>query len=102
MYTNLDNDFGSEAVKAEKDPYSLSRNISKEFVLEALGIGLKYNLFFFSDKYYLQIKVVAMGTKVAPILATLVMAYFWLRLDEKTERKIRPEFRKDFEQQWSR
>ena len=43
-----------------------------------------------------------MGTKLAPTYATLVMAYLELRLYEKIEKKFGQEFRKDFEEQWSR
>ena len=104
MYTNLDNDFGREAINfwLEKDPDGLPRNILKEFVPDALGVVLECNVFFFNNKYYLQIKGSAMGTKVAPTYAALVMAYLELRLYEKIEEKFGQEFRKEFEEQWGR
>ena len=63
IYTNLDNDFGRKAINIwlEKDPDGLPRNIPKEFVLDTLGIVLECNVFFFNNKYYLQIKGCAMG-----------------------------------------
>ena len=90
MYTNLDNDLGLEAINVwlEKDPDDLPRNIPKEFVLDALGIVLECDVFFFNNKYYLQIKGCAMGTKLAPTYATLVMAYLELRLYDKVEEKF--------------
>ena len=58
MYTNINNDLRKEVINywLEKDPDSLPRNISKEFILEALGIVLESNVFFFDNRYYLQIK----------------------------------------------
>ena len=104
MYTKLDNDLGRDAINfwLEKDPDGLPRNIPKEFVLDALGIVLECYVFFFNNKYYLQIKGCTMGTKLAPTYAILVMAYLELRLYEKIEEKFGQEFRKEFEKQWSR
>ena len=104
VYTNLDNDLGRQAINLwlEKDPDGLPRNIPTEFVLDALGIVSESHVFFFNNKYYLQIKGCAMGTKLAPTYATLVMAYLELRLFEKIEEKFGQEFRREFEEQWGR
>ena len=104
MYTNLDNDLWREVINfwLEKDPNDLPRNIPKEFVLDALGILLECNVFFFNNKYYLQIKGCTMGAKLAPTYATLVMAYLELRLYVKIEEKFGQEVRKEFEEQWGR
>ena len=104
MYTNINNDLGKEVINywLEKDPDSLPRNISKEFILEALGIVLECNVFFFDNRYYLQIKGMAMGTKLAPTYATLVMGYLELKLYDKIEEKFGTEFSKHFKEEWIR
>ena len=104
MYTNINNDLGKEAINywIEKDPDSLPRNIFKEFILEALGIVLECNVFFFYNRYYLRIKSTAMGTKLAPTYATLVMGYLELKLYDKIEEKFGTEFSKRFKEEWMR
>ena len=104
MYTNINNDLGKEAINywLEKDPDSLPRNISKEFILEALGIVLECNVFFFDNRYYLQIKGTGMGTKLALTYATLVMGYLELKLYDKIEEKFGTEFSKRCKEEWMR
>ena len=104
MHTNINNNLGKEVINywLEKDPVSLPRNISKEFILEALGIALKCNVFFFDNGYYLQIKGMVMGTKLALTYATLVMGYLELKLSDKIEEKFRTEFSKHFKEEWMR
>ncbi len=51
--------------------------------VESLDIILKLNVFYFNGKYYQQIKGIAMGTKVAPTYATLVLGYLEEKLYEK-------------------
>ena len=101
MYTNINNDLGKEAINywLEKDPDSLPRNIFKEFILEALGIVLESNVFFFDTRYYLQIKDTAMGTKLAPTYATLVMGYLELKLYDKIEEKFGTEISERFKKE---
>jgi hypothetical protein len=53
------------------------------FILDALDIILKRNVFYFNDKFYQQIKGTAMGTKVAPTYATLVLGFLEETLYEK-------------------
>ena len=46
-----------------------------KFILSALSICLHNNNFTFDNSYYTQIKGIAMGSKFAPILANLFMAF---------------------------
>ena len=65
MYTNINNDVGYEAIRfwQEKHPELTPRNISKDFILDALKLVLEFNMFHFNNKLYLQIKGTAMETK---------------------------------------
>ena len=47
----------------------------RNFILEGLTLILENNNFCFNGKYYKQIKGTAMGTKVAPVYATLTLGY---------------------------
>ena len=77
MCTNINHNLAKEAVEywLSTHPEFLPRNISKEFVLEALAIVLEFNTFTYNGRFYLQIPGISMGTKVASTLATLAMAY---------------------------
>ena len=72
MYTNINNDLGYEAIRfwLEKHPELTPRDISKDFILDALKLVLEFNMFHFNNKIYLQIRGTAMGTKCAPVYAT--------------------------------
>jgi hypothetical protein len=63
---------GIEAISfwIDKHQGALQTRISKECILEGIKLVLENNFFFFDNKYYLQIKGTAMGTKVAPTYAT--------------------------------
>ena len=89
MYTNIDNQLGVEAITywVSKNPYLLPRNLSKDFIINSLKIVLEYNTFTFDTGYYIQVRGTAMGTKVAPTYATLVMGFIEIRLYEKIEEK---------------
>ena len=83
MYTKINNDLGYEAIRfwLEKLPELTPRNISKDFILDALV--LEFNMFHFNNKIYLQLRGTGMGTKCAPVYVTLVMAYLELQLYKK-------------------
>ena len=89
MYTNINNDLGYEAIRfwLEKHPELTPRNISKDFILN-LKLVLEFNMFHFNNKIYLQIRGIAMGTKCAPVYATLVMAYLELQLYQKIKQNF--------------
>jgi hypothetical protein len=48
---------------------------SKEFILETVKIILDRNIFYFDGKFYRQKRGTAMGTKMVPTYATLVLGY---------------------------
>lgn len=77
LYTNIPHDLGLSAVKfwLEKKCHLIQRNISESFILSSLKIILENNVFYFDGLYYKQKKGTAMGTKVAPTYATLVLGY---------------------------
>lgn len=82
LYTNIPHNLGVEAIDywINKTEGILQSRFSKEFILEGITLVLENNhFFFFDDKYSLQTKGTAMGTKVAPTYANLVLGY----LEEK-------------------
>ena len=82
VYTNIPHDLRLEAIYYSLENYgaSLSRQIPKDFFLKAISIVLKENISQFDGKNYQQVQGTAMGTKMAPTYATLVMGYLetWL------------------------
>ena len=53
----------------------VQHRFSKEFILETVNIILEKNVFYFDGKFYRQKRGTAMGTKMAPTYATLVLGY---------------------------
>lgn len=84
LYNNITHDAGIKSVSfwlhklSHKIP--LLNRFSKNFVLEALNIILKYNYFFINDTFYHQIKGTAMGTTAAVVYANLHVAYIEVSL----------------------
>ena len=78
--------------------------MSNDFVLEGIKLILKNNSFHFNDAYFLQTKATAMGSKFAPIYATLVLAYLEEKMYEQSEKEFDSEFRgyleADFKRFW--
>ena len=70
--------------------------------MESLKLVLENNTFFFNNKFYKQIKGTAMGTKVAPTYATLVMGYLEELLYSKVEESMDEETAKHFRSTWKR
>ena len=65
----------------DKHPEDLVESrFSKKFVMKEIELILSPNYFVFDDKWYLQIKGVAMGTKVAVVLAILTVGYLEIKL----------------------
>ena len=77
LYTNVPHDLGIDAVKfwIEKHPDALPIRFSRDFIISSLKLVLENNHFAFDNEYFLQIKGTAMGTKVAPTYATLVIGF---------------------------
>lgn len=104
LYTNIPHDLGLEAIQywLEKYEKELPARINKTFVLEGIKFILENNYFCFNDTYFLQIKGTAMGTKFAPIYATLVLGYLEEKLYVQIEKDFDSEFRQYIEQNFKR
>ncbi|CAG2218796.1 unnamed protein product [Mytilus edulis] len=87
LYTNIPHKLGLDAVKFWLESYRhiIDQRFSNNFLLEGLKIILDNNTFFFDGKYYLQISGTAMGTKVAPTYATLVMGFLEDKMYQQVE-----------------
>ena len=77
LYTVIPHDLGLEAIEywCRKFPGEVLNQFPLQFILDSLTIILKHNTFVYANKYYKQITGTAMGTKVAPTYAHLVMGY---------------------------
>ncbi len=86
LYTSIPHDLGREAISFWLKNYDIpGRKFSDSFVLEAIDIILKENTFQFDGENYQQIQGTAMGTKMAPTYATLVMGYLEHKLYKSYE-----------------
>lgn len=77
LYSNITHELGIEAMRywLLKLPNAIPGRISIDFILLAIDLILKNNIFKFNNASYSQIKGTAMGTKFAPSYATLVLGY---------------------------
>ena len=83
LCSNIPHEYGLEATSywIEEYPEALPERINKEFIIKGLKFILENNYFMmFENKIYKQKKGTAMGTKVAPTYANLVMGYWETRL----------------------
>lgn len=86
LYTNIDVQEGIRVVTKVMTQNPDPKRPDKE-LLELLWINLSRNDFVFDEKYYLQIKSMAMGKKLAPAYANIFMSE-WEKVGlEKTEHK---------------
>jgi len=94
LYSNIPNDLGMDAIKywLEKYRNNIDSRFDTDFIIKSLEIILKRNIFYFDGQYYQQKKGTAMGTKVAPTYATLVLGY----LEEILYNKMKTEHGEDF------
>lgn len=95
LYSNIPHDLGLTAIEhwIDKFPNLLHDRFSKDFVLKSLQLILENNYMHFNDIIYKQKLGTAMGTKVAPTYATLVLGY----LEEKLYSNIQDKFGHDYE-----
>ena len=83
LHTNISHDLGLEAISywIDEHPEDLVESrFSNEFVMKGIDLILTLNCFVFDDKWYLQIKGVVMGTRVAVFLAILTIGYLEIKL----------------------
>lgn len=104
LYTNIPHELGYEAITywLEKHPELINQRFPKEFILEGLQVILENNTFFFDKQCFLQTKGTAMGTKVAPTYATLVMGYLENKMYESLKESFDEEFSNYIQQNWKR
>ena len=104
LYSNIPHDLGLAAIEYWMDrfPHLLHERFPKEFVISSLKLILENNFMHFDETIYRQRLGTAMGTKVAPTYATLVLGY----LEEKLFSTVGETFGQDFEiflkQSWKR
>ena len=86
LYTTIPHNLGLESISfwLNKHPELLAERFSIRFVVRGLQIILENNNFSFNKSFYNQTKGTAMGTKVAPTYATLVLGF----LEEKLYRIV--------------
>ncbi len=84
LYTNISHELGIRAISYWLNNYTSSETnhsrISKQFILDGLKLVLENNTFQFGRMHFRQISGTAMGTKMAPSYATLVLGYLELKL----------------------
>ncbi|MCG8076000.1 MAG: GIY-YIG nuclease family protein, partial [Candidatus Thiodiazotropha taylori] len=104
LYSNIPHTLGQEAVSywLEKYPELISERFSKDFILEGLKLILENNNFSFNDLHFNQSKGTAMGTKVAPTYATLVLGFLEETLYENIKLEMGEQFGQYVENQWKR
>ena len=90
LYSNISHDLGIEAIKfwLEKYRTAIPNRFSNEFIIKSTAFILENNTFYFNGEHFKQIKGTAMGTKFAPVYATLVLGY----LEQKLYQQITTEF----------
>lgn len=104
LYSNIPHELGIKAIEywLKKYPQKLCGRINPEFIVDGIKFILENNTFCFNNKYYKQLQGTAMGTKCAPVYATLVLAYLEETLYTKVEDTFGMEFRSYFEENWKR
>ncbi|OOY45291.1 hypothetical protein, partial [Solemya velum gill symbiont] len=104
MYSNIPHDLGLEAIAFWIHKYRnlIDGRFTSEFILESLEIILKCNSFVFNDTHFIQTVGTAMGTKVAPTYANLVMGFLEEILFEKINEMYQPELAGYIKESWKR
>ena len=88
VFSNFPHNLGLEAIEfwINEYPDGLPNRISKEFIINSIKLILENNSLCFNDIYnFLRTKGTAMGTKFAPVYATLVFAHLEEKIYEKSE-----------------
>ncbi len=95
LYGSIPHDLGIKAIEywVKEYPNDICGNFPKEFIIDGLKLVLENNIMTFDNKYYLQINGTAMGTKMAPTYATLIMGFLELKLYQKIEQEYNHEIR---------
>lgn len=104
LCTNIPHNLGIEAIDywMNKNESILQSRFSKEFIFEGIALVLENNHFFFDDKYFLQTKGTAMGTKVAATYANLVFGYLEEKLASECKTSFGEEYALHIKNNWKR
>ena len=104
LYSNIPHELGIEAIKywLRKYPNDTPSRFPKKFIIEGIEFILKNNTFCFNEKNYRQTKGTAMGTKFAPVYATLVIGYLEEKLYKQIHEKYGSQYAEEFIHNWKR
>ena len=104
LYGSIPHKLGLEAIEywLTRHPVAIDQCFSHDFILKGIKLILENNVFMFSDQYYTQTKGTAMGTKIGPTYATLVMGYLEVKLYDKIKEEKGTEIVEQFIQAWKR
>ena len=104
LYSNIPHELGISAIKfwIEKKRHLIESRFTDEFILSAIKIILENNTFYFDGSYYRQQKGTAMGTKMAPTYATLVLGHLEHKLYENLKCEYGEELSNYIQHNWKR
>lgn len=103
LYTSIPHKLGYQAIEfwLEKHNDMIPTRFEKSFILCSLKLVLERNYFSFEDDFYVQKAGTAMGTKVAPTYASLVMGFLENNLYLKFK-ELYPSAADDIQKCWLR
>lgn len=104
LYSNIPHDLGLDAISfwLDKHPELIPHRFSKQFIIEGIQIILENNNFSFNGSFYNQTKGTAMGTKMAPSYATLVLGFLEEQLYTKLKETKGDQFANIIAKKWER
>ena len=94
LFTNipLDETIDICVEKLFKIPDTLIKGISKNDYRDLLNLATKESFFTFSNKFYIQVHVAAMGSPLGPILANIFLSHHEENWLNKCPIKFKPSF----------
>ncbi|CAC5379815.1 Toll-like receptor 4 [Mytilus coruscus] len=104
LYTIIPHKYGIEAINywIEKYKTELPNRIDKKIIIEGLRFIFQNNYFMFDNQMYRQKSGTAIGTKVVPTYANLVMGYLEIQMYRRSKRKFGHLFYKFLMENWKR
>lgn len=102
LYSNIPHELGLEAIEhwIDKFPDLLHDRFTKPFILRSLKFILEHNFMNFEGIAHQQKLGTAMGTKVAPTYATLVLGFLEEKLYKNLKDQLSVEFKTFIQQSW--
>ena len=104
LYCNIPYELGKQAITfwIDKYPDTLHPRCNKKFIIEGIEIILNNKSFQFNNINYIHTLGTAMGTKMVPIYATLILAYLEENLYEIIGKKYSNDIKEEFTKSWKR